>query len=1036
MRTRQITNRLFLITFLTLPLLAESTRPEWNNLDILQIGREAPHANMMSYPTEEAALAYDRSTSPWFRTLNGEWKFNWVRKPADRPVGFENPAYDISDWGTIPVPSNWEMEGHGLRIYSNIEYPFPKDPPNAPTEWNPVGSYRREFSVPDEWDGREVRIVFDGVESAFYLWINGKKAGYSQGSRTPAEFNITEHLQEGRNTLAVEVYRWSDGSYLEDQDFWRLSGIFREVYLWSTETAHIRDFTIVTDLDEQYEDAVLRLDAEVTEPAGSVELRLLDPWGEEIGYSVKDSASTLSMVMPVGKPAKWTAESPSLYTALIILKDEDGKVIEVIPQRVGFRKAEIKDSRFCLNGVPILIKGANRHEHHADTGHVIDRASMIRDIQLLKENNFNAVRTSHYPNMSEWLDLCDEHGILIWDEANIESHGMGYGKETLGNNPDWMDAHLDRIERMVERDKNHASIITWSLGNEGGDGVNFKAAFDWIKRNDPTRPIHYERPKIEDEFPNTEIHSNMYMNPRKMRDYAESDNPIPFIICEYMHAMGNSSGGAKTYWDLFYEDNKMQGGFVWDWMDQGIRVPVPEEFKHNIGKGPVKKTFFAYGGYFEDPVGVRHDNNFCMNGLIDADQVPHPGTYAMKWLHRNVHVEAVDLGEGKFTLKNWFDHSMLDEKVSGSWKVEANGQLVAKGVLNGLNVAPREEMTFSVDYSCFDVLPDHEYFITFEFMARNDYHPLVEAGHLLAWDQFALPVRVVADVEPPVGEIELSESADVIVVTGEGFEVRLDKGTGDLASYIVKGIHRIVAGGRPELSRPHTDNEARQKVQPHPTLKLAGINARVKRIKATCEDEVARIEVLKDMPDVKGEFAVTYTVYPNAEILVEARFDLSDMPDEMRPPLRVGMEWQVPGSMENLHWFGRSGETYLDRNFNPIGLNSGTVDEQWTDYSVPQENGNKEDVRWISLTDADGTGLKITANGSPFGTSARFYSAQTIRDAKYSFQMERSEHIYLNIDAAQSGVGGINSWSAPPQRQHRLFDEHYSYSYRLIPVGK
>jgi beta-galactosidase len=742
------------------------------------------------------------------------------------------------------------------------------------------------------------------------------------------------------------------------------------------------------------------------------------------------------MAMPVDNPAKWSAESPTLYMALVTLKDEDGKVIEVIPQRVGFRKTEIKDSRFCLNGVPILIKGANRHEHHADTGHVIDRTSMIRDIQLLKENNFNAVRTSHYPNMSEWLDLCDEYGILLWDEANIESHGMGYGEETLGNNPDWMDAHLDRIERMVERDKNHTSIITWSLGNEGGDGVNFKAAFDWIKRNDPTRPIHYERCKLEDEIPNTEIHSNMYMNPRKMRDYAEGDNPLPFIICEYMHAMGNSSGGAKTYWDLFYEDNKMQGGFVWDWMDQGIRMPVPEEYKHNIGKGPVKETFFAYGGYFEDPVGVRHDNNFCMNGLLDADQVPHPGTYAMKWLHRNVHVEAVNLENGEFALKNWFDHSMLGEKLSGSWKVEANGNVVVRGELEDLNVSPKETLAFSVDYRDFQIVPGAEYFITFEFLARDNYHPLVQPDHLLAWDQFKLPIGAAVEAKAPSGEIELEERPEVILVTGEDFEVRLDKQTGDLASYTVKGLDRIVAGGRPELSRPHTDNEARQEIQPHPALKVAGVNARVKRIRASCGDGSVQIEVLKEMPDVKGEFAVTYTVYPNAEILLDVHFDLSKTPEKMRPPLRAGMEWQVPGQMEYLQWFGRSGETYLDRNFNPICLNSGTVDEQWTDYSVPQENGNKEDVRWISLTDADGIGLKIMAKGAPFGTTARFYSTQTIRDADYSFQMQRSEHIYLYIDAAQSGVGGINSWAAPPQKQHRLFDEHYAYSYRLIPLGE
>ncbi len=1022
----------FAMMFIVLGLAVSGRAVEWSDLDVLQINREAPRATMMVYPDAKAAMEYDRTTSPWFQSLNGEWKFNWVKKPADRPVDFYKPSFDVGKWGTLPVPANWEIEGHGLRWYTNVTYPFKKDPPNAPTEWNPVGSYRRTFEVAKDWDGRETYIVFDGVQSAFYLWINGEKVGYSQGSRTPAEFNITQYLKPGKNVLAAEVYRWSDGSYLEDQDFWRLSGIYRDVYLWSTAKSHVRDFTFVTDLDDQYKHAKLKFDAEILNPAGSIEVVLLDSKGREIGRDKSPSRPSVSLAIPVRNPAKWSAEAPTLYTALIALKDASGKTVEVIPQRVGFRTVEIKNSRFCVNGIPTTIKGVNRHEHHADTGHTIDRTSMIRDIQLLKENNFNAVRTSHYPNMPMWYDLCDEYGILLWDEANIESHGMHYGPESLAKQPEWEAAHLDRIQRMMQRDKNHASVAVWSMGNEAGGGINFAACYNWLKENDPTRPTHYERGGDA----TTDIIANMYTRPDALKKYADNPkNKKPFIVAEYAHAMGNSTGNLKEYWETMDADNTAQGGFVWDWMDQGIRLPVPEEFKKNMGTGPVKETFFAYGGWFEDPAGVRHDGNFCMNGLINAEQEAHPGLFVLKHVQRNVRVEAANLKSGTLKIENRYDATVLSDAVSGHWKIEANGVAVAEGNIPNLGIAPHTEKTVSLKFPPIVPKVGKEYFLTLEFRAKKGYHPLVAEGHLLAREQFGLPAAKPAVLAPAKGAVSMNDSARSIVVKGKGFEVVFDKATGTLASYKANGMELIAEGGRPELSRAKNDNEIRQKPKFNPAWDAAGATASVEEVKAEKVGHAARITVRKLMPGVRAGFASVYTVLPSGEIVVDAAFNFENTAKKMRPPLRVGMEWQVPAAFENIAWFGRGGETYADRKFEPVGLFNGTVDGQWTDYSRPQENGNKTDVRWLALTDTKGKGLLIVAQGALLEVGARHYSTQTMRESAYSFQMERAENIFLNIDAVQCGVGGNNSWGARALDPYRPLEKTYRYAYRLQPLS-
>ncbi len=568
--------------------------PDWENEQIIGRNKEPARATALPYPDRRGAIKATREASPFHQNLNGTWKFHWAADPSQRPADFHRDNFDVSSWDDLPVPSNWQMHGYGVPVYTNIKYPFQSDPPRVMgeppkqftnfAERNPVGSYRREFTVPETWNGRQVFLQFNGVDSAFYLWVNGQQIGYSQDSRTPAVFNITRSLRPGSNSLAVEVYRYSDGSYLEDQDFWRLSGIFRDVYLWSTDELQVRDLFVHTDLDADYADAELSVDVEVrnfsdADHRFSVECELLDPTGETVAKFDADSSvagvdsTALTLKQFIASPRKWSAETPNLYRLLLTLRNADGEVKEVTTCRVGFREVEIKDGLLHVNGKPVYMKGVNRHEHDPDTGHTISVDSMINDIRLMKQFNINAVRTSHYPCDPQWYELCDEFGLYVIDESNIESHGMGYGKESLAKDPDWKKAHLERTRRMVERDKNHPSIITWSLGNEAGNGVNFFATYDWIKQRDPSRPVQYERAEFEDR--NTDIRCPMYATIDRIVNYAEQDPDRPLILCEYAHAMGNSVGNLQDYWDAIESYDHLQGGFIWDWVDQGIRKEVP-----------------------------------------------------------------------------------------------------------------------------------------------------------------------------------------------------------------------------------------------------------------------------------------------------------------------------------------------------------------------------------------------------------------------------------------------------------------------------
>jgi beta-galactosidase len=1042
------------------------TREEWDDPAVLHLNTEPAHATMMVYPTVEAARAGARDESPWFHSLNGVWKFQYSASPAARPAGFERPSFDDVAWSDIRVPGNWELQGFGMPIYSNSRYPFAYDPrnPRAQRNDNSVGSYRTTFDVPPDWTGRRVLLHFAGVDSAFYVWVNGHRVGYSEDSRTPAEFDITSHLQPGPNVLAVEVYRWSDGSYLEDQDMFRLSGIFRDVYLWSTATRHMRDFELRTEFDQARRDATLKAVVAVSNrsasaDAASVTVQLLDADGHQVAppasRSIRLAAGAEQQValdLPVRAPRRWSSETPYLYTALLSLKDAAGRVIEVVPSRVGFRTVEIRGGRLLVNGQAILVKGVNRHEHSPDLGHYVERAWMVRDIELMKQHNINAVRTSHYPNDPEWYALCDAYGLYVMDEANIESHAYGLGPDNrLANDLAWQPAHLDRIARMVERDKNHPSIISWSLGNEAGDGPSFAAGYQWAKQRDPSRPIHYQG-STRHGGSNSDINSFFYPTPADVVERARQRPEMPLLISEYAHAMGNSSGGLKEYWDIFYSGTNAQGAFVWDWVDQGIRQPIPTSKRAD---GDPRSTFFAYGGYWEDRAGVHNDNTFCQNGLVGADRQPHPGLRAIKYVYRYLHAAPVDLAAGTISLKSWFDEINPKDLVEGRWDVVANGRVVASGPMPELDLAPRQQKTIALGLPALTSEPGVEYFLNVSFTLRRAV-PWAPRGHEIAWEQWPLPLPAASpaqpstsDVPPPSAPLWMVDSGSVVRISGRDFALVFDRLNGVMASYAYRGVTLLDRGPLPDFWRAPTDNDLGAwkslgtAARTDPTLDIlawrtAGsgwkvTDVQVKRV----DDTAATIVVQATLPRVGATYTMQYDIRGTGEVVVGVDYRPGTAPVAMMP--RFGLGLVVSPGLENLAWYGRGpAETYVDRAFERVSVYRSTVDREWVEYARPQENGNKTDVRWVELTNAQGIGLR--AEGMPLlSVSARHVTTEDMERAAYSIDLTRRPQTFLNLDMAEMGVGGIDSWTklAYPMEAYRIAgNEPHAYRVRLLPVAR
>jgi beta-galactosidase len=1039
---------LIAVLSLSVVLCWAQNRPEWNDTSIIKAGVEKPHATMMIYPTAASAMAGEAVPSPWSQSLNGPWKFQGSLRPADRPLDFFRTDFNDSAWRSIPVPSSWQLHGFDIPIYSNIIYPWPQDAKAAPTvpkDLNPVGSYRRTFSVPDSWKGRTVYLHFAGVDSAFYVWVNGIKAGYSEDSRTPAEFDITRDLKPGTNVLAVEVYRFGDGAFLEDQDMWRMSGIYRDVFLWSAADTHIRDFEVKTEIDDGYKDADLKVTAELKTPDRcTIVAEIFDATGIKLGKSEAACAQTVELSIKVQNPKKWSAESPYLYKLLLSLKDSTGAVIEAIPQNVGFRKVEIKDGKFLVNGKPVLIKGVNRHEHSEINGKTVDRASMIKDIELMKQFNINAVRTSHYPNQPAWYDLCDRYGLYVMDEANIEVHHYGNDPNNrLMNSPDWSAAFMDRVQRMVERDKNHPSVIFWSMGNEAGDGLNAKLTYEWAKKRDPSRPFHYEGSAARG-GPNSDINSFMYPVPERIKQSAANHPDMPLILCEYSHAMGNSNGGLKEYWDIFYSGTNAQGAFVWDWVDQGLRMPVPGEYMMNT----TDRFFYAYGGWWEDKTGVRNDSNFNNNGLVSANRTPHPALWAIKYVYRYLHSSAVDLETGKIKIKNWWQFTNAKDVAEGAWAVKAEGNTIASGALPDLDIPPGAEKEFSISLPKIAAKPGAEYWLNLSFTLKAD-TLWAKKGHEIAWEQFRLPAESAAPAADftKAPALTFTEDAGSANLKSELFSLRFNKQEGVITSYIYKGTALLERGPRPDFWRATTDNDTgawksmRGAIEKTPALNIrlwrnAGSLWEVASFKAVkIDDRSAKVEVKAGLPEIGATVAVNYIIYGSGDVLVETSYQPGTDKRAMMP--RFGSELVVAPGMENIAWYGRGPvETYIDRQFERVGVYKSTVNKQWVDYSRPQENGNKTDVRWVSLTNAQGLG--ILAIGAPtIEVAARHFTKDDMERAGYTFQMQPHPEIFLNLDWKQMGIGGIDSWSANalPMQSYRIpSDQTYSYRYRLTPA--
>jgi beta-galactosidase len=1021
----------------------------WENLEVLQVNREPPRASFVAYTSTRDALAAEPDSSPWRQSLDGMWRFWWVCKPADRPMRFFEPSYDDSGWDLIQVPSSWEVQGYGYPIYLDVEYPFPADWPRIPYDDNPVGAYRRWITVPQSWSERRVFIHFGAVKSAFYLWVNGEYVGYSQGSKTPAEFDITAPLRPGRNLIALEVYRWSDGSYLEGQDFWRLSGIEREVSLYAAPQVRIKDLWARPDLDAAYTDGALDIDVKVQNHSSEVQeclLRalLLDPQGgmaevmtDELTFTaVGEDESSVSLRWKIAAPRLWTAETPNLYTLLLELTDDRGQTLEAIRTDIGFRKVEVSGSQLLVNGRPITIRGVNRHETDPVTGHVVSRASMLRDIELMKLHNINAVRTSHYPNDPYWYELADRHGLYLIDEANIESHGYCCDPETsLGNQPEWIDAHLDRTLRMFERDKNHPSVIIWSLGNESGDGVVFQATYQALKERDPTRPVQYEG---AEDRPHTDLYVPMYARIHHLEEWAASEPDRPLILCEYAHAMGNSVGNLQDYWDVIDSEKVLQGGFIWDWVDQAL-----------LRQDPDGRDYWAYGGDFENPT-VPNDSNFCNNGLVAADRTPHPHLYEVRHVYRPVRFEPVDLNLGRVRVINRHDFVTLAE-YRFTWEVAADGELIARGDLAVPPVPAHSSAEIDVPIPIIEPPPGAECFLTIRtFIARST--PLVPVGHQVAWDQMMLPLaRPAAQlVVAQMPELLVDDSVRFVEITGEDFSLRFVKQVGRLESWTAGGVELVRTGLVPNFWRAPTDNDLGNNMH----LRTAIWRTAGQRLKINCftvdqvSPQVVRMTVDATLQVADSRHITTYTVLGSGDMLVEIEYRAGA--DELPELPRFGMTMTMPAGFHSMEWLGRGPhESYWDRKTGAaVGRWSGRVWDQLHPYTRPQETGNKTDVRWLALRNEAGHGL--LAVGAPVICASAWElpvselefepiddpSREIIVPAsqRHGADVRRHEMVTLNLDYKQMGVGGDTSWGARTHPEYTLTDSEYRYSFRLRPL--
>ena len=1028
-----MTRKVLICALASVGLTAFAQQPEWQDPNVNAINRAAMHTNYFAYESEQAALKGCRLASDNYMTLNGTWKFNWVQNADQRPTDFYKVDFNDKGWDNIQVPGVWELNGYGDPIYVNVGYPwrsqYKNNPPYVPTVNNHVGTYRKEIELPADWKGRQIMAHFGSVTSNMYLWVNGKFVGYSEDSKLEAEFDLTKYLRPGKNIIAFQVFRWCDGTYLEDQDFFRYSGVGRDCYLYTRTANHIEDIRITPDLDAQYKDGTLQIDIQM-KGKGTVDLKLLDKEGKEVTTAQVKGSGKQTASMTVSNPAKWTAETPNLYTLVANLQ-ENGKIIESIPVKVGFRKIELKNGQILVNGQAVLFKGADRHEMDPDKGYVVSRERMIQDIKRMKELNINAVRTCHYPDNNLWYDLCDEYGIYVVAEANIESHGMGYGDETLAKNPLFAKAHLERNQRNVQRGYNHPSIIFWSLGNEAGFGPNFEACYKWIKAEDKTRAVQYEQAGTNEY---TDIFCPMYYSYESCENYSKGNIDKPLIQCEYAHAMGNSQGGFKEYWDLVRKYPKYQGGFIWDFVDQSARWYTKDG-----------KEFYGYGGDFNRY--DASDNNFQNNGLISPDRVPNPHAHEVGYIYQNIWVKPVDLQKGEISIYNEnFFRDLSD--FYAEWQLLANGEVLQSGIINDLKVGPQQTVNQKLNYTLDNICPCKEVLLNVAFKLKNT-ETLLPAGFAVAQQQLSvreykapenlLTEKKIAHDYTPAPVVEDNDSY-YLIVKGENFHIDFERRSGYLSLYDVNGLSILDEGAQltPNFWRAPTDNDMGAGLQ---KKYLAWKNPEIKltSLEHATENGLVVVTAKYDMPTVSAKLTLTYRI--NKEGAIEVTQSMTtDKNAKVSNMFRFGMRAALNKNLSNIQYYGRGPiENYADRNNSTnIGKYAQTVDEQFYSYIRPQETGTKTDIRWWNQTNKGGNGIQLVGK-APFSASALHYTMESLddgleKDQRHSELVPQTDCVNFCIDKVQMGLGCVNSWGALPLDKYMVPYQDCEFTFVIKPI--
>ncbi len=1033
---------LFATLFIASHAMADGTTPYWEQPEVYAINKLPARATLTPYTTIDKALK--RAESELVMSLNGEWCFYWTKSPEASPEGFWAKEYDDSEWGTIAVPGNWEIEGYGYPIYTNVNYPHPKNPPYIPHEDNPTGCYRHTFTLPEGWASRRTILHFESGLAAMHVWVNGNEVGYSEGTKTAVEFDITPYVSSGENLIAIKGLRWADGSYLEDQDFWRLSGFDRGIKLYSVDKARIADLHVVADLDDTYKNGVYstvvtlqNTDSKMFKGVVEVSLvktrythefiadRAVAKFSKGVAIEA-DGAVDVEFSRTLNNIDLWSHESPKLYTTLVTLKDLKGNIIECSACNTGFRKVEIRDGVLLLNGQRLLINGVNIHEHNPATGHVINRELMLKDIWLMKQHNINAVRTSHYPQPTEWYDLCDIHGILLVDEANIEAHGCGtgwhdsYPKFHPSHREEWKGTHHDRVRSMVERDKNHPSVIIWSMGNESSDGEVYGEMYEWIHQRDKTRPVQLEQGYGGK---HTDIICPMYSPFSELELYASRKLSKPYILCEYAHAMGNSTGNLREFYDVMSRSPHMQGGFIWDWVDQGIDA-IGRDGRH----------YWAYGGDFGAWM-YTHDENFCCNGIVQPDRTPHPGLMEVKKVYQDIEFE---YAEGKLRIYNNLMFTNLANNYDIRYEVRCEGRIVAQQTLGVVSCPAGEHVDIPLSLPNMEAGKEYTLNLTASTSMRDIINPSSLRSIDVATEQVILQPYDFGHTAPE-GSLEIEEGEGWLVAYAGDTGVLFNTSTGSLQRYVSAGRDLMAQLPEPWFWRAPTDNDWGAGFQR--TANVWRTNRR-KALGASVEKHDNKVVVKGRyyLVDAPSEYTLTYTFMADGALKVEAEWERQG---EYVPELpRFGMRMIFPQNYTNFKFYGRGPwENYADRNESSfIGLYEQSTNEQLYPYVRPQESGNKTDVRYLELTNDCGIGIRIEGL-QPLSVSAMPYRSEDLDPGLTKKQMHYSDieprrEVVLHVDLAQRGLGGDDSWGAQPHDKYRLTAERYEYGYIVRPINR